>query len=272
MAVRILDGAIGTELVLRGLALDAPDWSARAIAEAPDMLARIHADYVAAGATLHTANTFRTQPRALGEGWVRALRTAVGLAREAVGPAGVVLGSMAPVQDCYRPDLSPGAEARSEHQQVAWALAGAGCDVLLCETFANAAEALVAAEEALATGLPVWLSLTAGPSAELLSPGELARIAKDASGAGVERVLVNCVAATRIGPYVDAVALLGVPFGVYANAGKEDEGLGWGAGGLRGADAYADLAERWQRAGASVIGGCCGTGPLHVQALAERFA
>lgn len=272
MAVRILDGAIGTELVLRGLALDAPDWSARAIAQAPDMLARIHADYVEAGATLHTANTFRTQPRALGDGWVGALRTAVGIAKEAVAPVGTVLGSIAPVEDCYRPDLSPGVKARAEHREVARSLADAGCDLLLCETFANPAEALVATEEALATGLPVWLSLTAGPFAEMLSPAELARIAKDAASAGAERVLVNCIAATQIGPYVDAVATLGVPFGVYANAGREDEGLGWGAGGLRAAEAYADLAERWQRAGASVIGGCCGTGPLHIQALAERFA
>jgi hypothetical protein len=65
---------------------------------------------------------------------------------------------------------------------------------------------------------------------------------------------------------------LGVPFGVYANAGREDEGLGWGATGPRAAQAYADIAERWRDAGASVIGGCCGIGPLHIQALAERFA
>jgi S-methylmethionine-dependent homocysteine/selenocysteine methylase len=271
MAVRILDGAIGTELISRGLALDAPDWSARAIAEATDLLAAIHTDYVEAGATLHTANTFRTQPRALGEDWVATLRAAVGIARDAVSPGCVVLGSMAPVADCYRPDLSPGVEARAEHREVASALAAAGCDVLLCETFADGAEAVVAVEEALATGLPVWLSLTAGPFAELLSPADLAAIAKDAVSTGVERLLVNCIAATQIGGYVDAIAGLGVPLGVYANAGREDEALGWGATSPRAAEAYADLAERWKDAGASVIGGCCGTGPLHIQALTERF-
>jgi S-methylmethionine-dependent homocysteine/selenocysteine methylase len=272
MAVRILDGAIGTELISRGLDLDAPDWSACAIADAPDLLARIHTDYVGAGATLHTANTFRTQPHALGDGWVAALGAAVDIARDAVGPGCSVLGSLAPIEDCYRPDLSPGAEGRAQHREVASALANAGCDVLLCETFANGAEAVVAVEEALATGLPVWLSLTAGPFAELLSPAELTEIGRDAVAAGVERVLVNCIAATQIGAYVDAVAALGVPFGAYANAGREDEALGWGATSPRAAEAYADLAERWKDAGASVIGGCCGTGPLHIQALAERFA
>ena len=271
MPVRILDGAIGTELISRGLKLEAPGWSAGALTVAPDLLAEIHADYVRAGATLHTANTFRTQPRALGEGWVEALRAAVRIARDAVPRGCEVLGSMAPVEDCYRPDLSPGAAARPEHREIAAALATAGCDVLLCETFADGAEAIVAVEEAMATGLPVWLSLTAGPFGDLLSPAELAQIAKDAAATGVERLLVNCIAATQIDAYVDAIGGFGVPIGVYANAGREDESLGWGATSPRAAEAYASLAERWKDAGASVIGGCCGTGPLHIQALAERF-
>jgi len=271
MPVRILDGAIGTELISRGLELDAPHWSARAIAEAPGLLAQIHADYAQAGATLHTANTFRTQPRALGEGWAGALGAAVRIARAAVPPECEMLGSMAPIEDCYRPDLSPGTAARRQHREVASALADTGCDVLLCETFANGPEAIVAAEEALATGLPVWLSLTAGPFGDLLSPTELARIGKDAVSIGVQRLLVNCIAATQIGAYVDAIATLGVPIGVYANAGREDEALGWGAASPRAAEAYADLAERWELTGASVIGGCCGTGPLHIEALAQRF-
>ncbi|NNE17640.1 MAG: homocysteine S-methyltransferase family protein [Myxococcales bacterium] len=272
MALQILDGAIGTELVSRGLTLDAPTWSARAIRQAPTLLAEVHAAYAEAGATLHTANTFRTQPRAFGDGWRDALTDAVRIARDAVGPGPAVLGSMAPVEDCYRPDSSPGKEARAEHRQVASALADAGCDVLLCETFAHREEALVAAEEAMATGVSVWLSLTAGPFGELRTPGELASIGKDAASIGIDRLLVNCIAATRIAPYVEAVAALGVPTGVYANAGREDEALGWGATSPAAADAYAALAERWKEAGASVIGGCCGTAPLHIQALADRFS
>ena len=272
MTVRILDGAIGTELVSRGLKLEAPAWSARAIEDAPNLLAEIHAEHAQAGATFHTANTFRTQPRSFGEDWVEVLSNAVRSARDSVPAGCAVLGSMAPVEDCYRPDLSPGEAARTEHREIANALASARCDVLLCETFANGTEALVAVEEALTTGLPVWLSLTAGPFGELLSPTELARIGKDALSAGVERLLVNCIAATQIDAYVHAIAALGAPVGVYANAGREDEALGWGATSPRAAEAYADLAEGWKSAGASVIGGCCGTGPPHIRALAERFA
>jgi S-methylmethionine-dependent homocysteine/selenocysteine methylase len=271
MAVEILDGAIGTELISRGLTLDGPDWSARAIGEAPELLAEVHADYARAGAILHTANTFRTQPRVLGDGWRDVLVAAVRIARRAVPASCKVLGSMAPVEDCYRPDRSPGEDARSEHREVASALADAGCDVLLCETFADEAEGLAAAEEAVQTGLPAWLSLTAGPFGDLLSPEELGRIARRAATTGIERLLVNCIAATRAQPYVDAIASVGLPIGVYANAGGKDEGIGWGATDRRAAEAYAALAQGWVDAGATVIGGCCGTTPLHIQALAERF-
>lgn len=272
MTVEILDGAIGTELIARGVTLRAPEWSARAIVDAPVLLGEVHRDYAEAGATLHTANTFRTQPRAAGGAWRGLLRDAVTIAKDAVPPAHRVLGSMAPVEDCYRPELSPGTAARAEHDVIARALKEAGCDRLLCETFAHPEEARAAVEAALATGLPTWLSLTAGPFGDLLSPSELVDIARDCVSAGVERVLVNCIAATDTLAYVDAVASLDVPIGVYANAGREDDALGWGATGPRAAEAYADLAERWADAGATVIGGCCGTGPLHIRALAERFA
>lgn len=272
MTVQILDGAIGTELIARGVPLDGPDWSARAITRAPQTLARVHADYARAGATLHTANTFRTQPHVLGRGWNEALTSAVRIARQAIPRGCKVLGSMAPLEDCYRPDLSPGASGLEEHRQMAKALAAAGCDIVLCETFANRDEARAAVRAAVETRLPVWLSLTAGPFAELMTPRQLGEIAREAATWGIERLLVNCIAATKTQAYVDAIAAVGLPIGVYANAGSKDEGLGWGRTSMDTARAYADLAEGWVASGATVVGGCCGTGPAHVEALAERFA
>ncbi len=272
MTVQILDGAIGTELVARGLVLEPPAWSAKAMVDAPALLAQVHADYADAGATLHTANTFRTQPRTGGKSWRILLDDAVKIAKGSVPSGHRVLGSIAPVEDCYRPDLSPGAAAKPEHEAIARALCESGCDALLCETFAHPGEARAAAEAAVATGLPTWLSLTAGPFGDLLSPQALFDIASDCASVGVERILVNCTAANDTLRYVDAIASLDLPVGVYANAGREEDALGWGAAGPRAAEAYADLAERWAAAGATTIGGCCGTSPVHIRALAERFA
>lgn len=265
----ILDGPVGTELAARGVPTPSPAWSAHAIEHAPGELAAIHRDYAAAGAVVHTAATFRTKRRQLGEGWELLARRAVAVARAAVPPGHRVAGSMAPLEDCYRPDLSP-ADPRPEHRELARALASAGVDILLCETFPHVGEGLIAVEEAVATGVPTWASFTPGPDGALLTPREVERAAREAVERGAVAVLVNCTAATRTLPYVERLAPAGVPFGAYANAGTPQEGLGWTPNG--DAEAYANLAEGWVRAGATLLGSCCGTGPAHVRALARRFS
>ncbi|XXY45509.1 homocysteine S-methyltransferase family protein [Sorangium sp. So ce269] len=272
--VVVLDGPLGTELAARGIETPAPLWSAAALLDARgcDAVRAIHRDYARAGATVHTANTFRTRRRQAGAAWAELAARAVSLAREAlrdVGSRHRIAGSIAPLEDCYRPDLSP-AGARQEHRELAQALAAAGVDVLLCETFPHVGEALVALEEAVATGVEAWVSFTAGPDADLLSPEDIGVAAREAAARGARAVLVNCTPATRTLAYVERLAACGVPFGAYANAGAASEGLGWRGG--QGSSAstsarYADLARRWLEAGATLVGGCCGTGPAHVAAL-----
>jgi S-methylmethionine-dependent homocysteine/selenocysteine methylase len=270
--IAILDGPMGTELASRGVPTPAPLWSALALTEAPDVVRSIHRAYDEAGATVHTANTFRSKRRQAGARWEAFCKLAVDLARSAVPASHRVAGSIAPLEDCYRPDLSPApAEARAEHRELAEALAAAGVDLLLCETFPHVGEALIAVEEAARTGLPVWASFTAGPEGNLLTPEALEAGAREAVRRGAEVVLVNCVPATQTQVFVERLARVGAPFGAYANAGGMDEGIGWGPPDGAAAEEYARLARGWADAGATVIGGCCGTGPAHVAALAKVF-
>lgn len=257
----LLDGALGTELERDGVDTTGPAWSAAAVDVAPERVAALHRAYDLAGAQVHTACTFRTTPRAYGTGWERALRQAVGLARAAV--RGRVAGSLGPLEDCWHPERSP-QSPESELSSLATALAGAGVDLLLCETFAHVGEARAATRAAVATGLETWASFTAGPDASLLRPGDLREAARLTRAEGAALVLVNCVHAARIGPYVEALAESGVPFGVYANAGLGEDRLS--------PEAFADHAVAWRAAGARVVGGCCGAGPSHVHAMARRFA
>ena len=267
--VTLLDGPLGTELVARGVSLSPPLWSAQALSIAPEVIRRIHEDYARAGARVHTTCTFRTQPRHAGAAWRALLHDAVVLTRDAVPSDHAVAGSLAPLEDCYSPQNSP-ANCRDEHRQMAEALAEEDVDVILCETFPHEQEALVAVEEAVRTGKPTWLALTAGPEGTLLSPETLRNTAKAARDRGATMLLVNCVAATKTQAYVEALADLGTPFGAYANAGRFDEGLGWGAA-SDGAPAYLRFALEWIRCGATLVGGCCGTGPLHIAALARAL-
>lgn len=268
----VLDGPVGTELAARGVPTPLPGWSVDAIEAAPDVLAAIHADYAAAGATVHTTNTFRTRPDTAGKRWAELARRAVATCRHAVPRDHRVAGSLAPLADCYRPDRSP-PHPYPQHVALAEVLADAGCDLLLCETFAHPGEALAAVRAARSTGLETWLALTAGPDGTLLTPSELADVGRRARDFGVDRVFVNCTAASRTLPYVEALvaALPGLPVGAYANAGHPDEHVGWRSG-PPGPARYLDHARRWIDAGATTIGGCCGTGPEHIRAIARSFA
>jgi len=259
--VEILDGGVGSELERPGITLALPRWTAHVVERAPERLSAIHAAYAAAGATVHTAATFRTQPHLYGERFAALTARAVLAARSAVPSAHRVAGSVAPVMDCWHPELAPAAhEARVVHASMARALTDAGVDVLLCETFASETEALVAVEACVATGTPTWLSLTAGPDGSLLSVEALRRTARDAASLGAAAVLVNCVTAERTDPYVEALAGLGVPFGAYANWSREG-----------GPDAYVALAARWAAHGATLIGGCCGTTPDDIRGVASAL-
>src|SRR5262249_21434741 len=157
-----------------------------------------------------------------------------------------------PLGDCYRPDLSP-PDPRPEHREMARELAAAGVDLILCETFPHVGEALIAVEEAAATGVETWASFTAGPDGTLLDPAQVEAAAREAARRGARSVLVNCTSAARLLPYVERLANAGVPFGAYANAGPVEEGLGWTA--TPDAARYATLATAWAGAGATILGG-----------------
>jgi S-methylmethionine-dependent homocysteine/selenocysteine methylase len=174
-----------------------------------------------------------------------------------------VAGSIGPLEDCYRPDLAPPDDAaRPEHEELVRLLVELGVDLLACETFPSPREACVAVAACARTGKETWVSLTAGPSAELMTPRELGDAARACVEAGARAVLVNCVAAPLTVRYVEALAACGTRFGAYANAAR------WNEPPLD-ADAYAVHAKDWLAAGATILGGCCGTGPAHIARLAE---
>lgn len=267
----ILDGPLGTELDRRGVPTPLPLWSAGANESAPEVVGAIHCDYATAGATVHTANSFRTRRRTVGDQWEQLARRAVAIARASVPGGHRIAGSMAPLMDCYRPDLSP-EDPGPEHAELARVLADAGVDLLLCETHPHVGEALAALDAAVATGLPVWVSFTAGPDADLLTPSQIREGAREAARRGASAVLVNCVPVDATLPFLEALADAEVPFGAYANAGHPDARYGWQStdeAAELAAERYARAARAWISAGATILGACCGTGPAHIEALAR---
>ena len=276
---RVLDGACGSELLRQGVSAAANLWGVGALLEAPDAVRTLHRAYAAAGAEALTAATFRVAPfalRSLGlEAWAPELAAhAVRLARQgglAAGRGTLVLASQTTLEDCYRPDLVPDdATLAREHAATAAVLAAAGADGLLLETFNTVREARIAAAGATATGLPVVVSFACLEEGRLLS-GEDAR---DAAAAvtlpGVVAVGVNCTSVREMMAALGRVALgTHLPLVAYANNAWSSSDSPWLAADPLSPLLYARCALAWAAAGARLVGGCCGTGPHHVAAVAS---
>ena len=277
----VLAGANGTELERRGLAAPLPLWSGDAAARAPGLLYAVHCDFLRAGADVVVANTFRSSAytlRAAGREDEAASLTidSVRIARAACAEVGhgFVAGDIGPLEDCFHPEQVPADEVlEHEHTRHATTLAAAGVDFLLVETMATLREARVAARAALATGLPVWVSVmpAAAGNGDLLGGDDLdvaaAQLqAVESGGRRVGALLVNCtppaVALAALARLRGATALIGAlpNLGTYAQDGT------WQPRGVA-ADAFAAWGETAVAAGARIVGGCCGTTPAHVAAL-----
>ena len=266
--ITILDGPLGTELGARGVSLSETSWSAGAVVDASEVISAIHREYADCGATVHTANTFRTKQRSVGDHWATMATTAVQLCKQSVPDGHRVAGSIAPLEDCYQPALSPGEASRAEHRELAEVLAAAGADILLCETFAHVGEAIVAVEESVRTSVVTWVAFTAGPNADLMLPSDMAEGARQAVDAGAAAVLINCTPASQTLEFVAALAdaKLNVPIGAYANSGEST----WLQSDQPAVDRYLAEATDWIAAGATLVGGCCGVRPAQIAALAQK--
>jgi S-methylmethionine-dependent homocysteine/selenocysteine methylase len=278
----VLDGAMGTELDHRGVRTFLPLWSAWGLIERPEMVAAIHFDYATAGADILTTNTFSTTRRML----ERAGREgdeaevldglAVQLAREGAATAGsdaLIAGSIAPLEDCYSPWLSPGFDiALSEHRVQAAQLAEAGADFIMIETMPLIEEAEAAARAALETGLEVTVGFVLGADGRLLSGESLSEAVQRLVTLPIAAVFVNCSPPAIVSAAVPALAEMTIlPVGAYANLGTVDETVGWEADESFTGERYAATALGWLRSGARIVGGCCGTRPHHIAALRQAI-
>ena len=166
----ILDGAMGTELERRGVAMNDVAWDAAALATQPDLVREVHEDYIKAGADVIITNTFATarhvlEPAGMG-GQVRALNIrAVTLAKEARenvadGPVSIA-GSISTMSARNDRSYEPRAEkARDNYREQAEVLAESGVDVIALEMMRDLEQTSHAAEAAVATGLPVWVGFS----------------------------------------------------------------------------------------------------------------
>lgn len=284
---KLLDGAMGTELARRGVALPAPLWSTTGLIEAPTVVEQIHREYTAAGADILVANTFRTNPAALvAAGYERdglALNArAVRLARRAAAfelagqerEAPLIAASIAPSADCYRPDLVPddATLAREHLQMMAW-VAAAQPDLAWIETMNTVREAAAAARAARERWLPFVVSFVLNEAGELLGGESLAAAVAAVEPLEPLAIGLNCIPPRGITAHLPCLRQLTArPIAVYAHIGNATPLPGWSFGESATPEQYSEHAARWREAGATIIGGCCGTTPAHIAACRAAAA
>jgi 5-methyltetrahydrofolate--homocysteine methyltransferase len=277
--VLVADGATGTNLQQRGLGLGvAPEvW----VLERPEQIVRLHCDFIAAGADLiltctFGATTIRLDSGGAGLGGQAAEinRRAVELAREAAqGTSVLVAASLGPTGQLLKP-FGPLDEAEAERAfgEQARALAAAGADLLVVETQFDLAEARIAvqAARAAAPGLALVCSFSYDRGTRTMMGVKPSQAAGELGGL-VDVLGINCGRSLddNFKALQELRATTTLPIWFKPNAGlpQVDE-LGNSTYEVTPPQMGARTPE-WLQAGAQVVGGCCGTSPEHLAAIAK---
>ena len=269
----LFDGAMGTMLVRAGLgAGELPDLLCL---EKPDVVTGIHRGYVEAGSQIVTTNTFGSNSRKLAghasveevfEAAVRCARAAQPQCVAAdMGPLGAL---MAPMGDLTFED------AFDLFAEQARAAEAAGADAVIIETMADTVEIAAAVLAArMSCSLPVFATMTFTETGRTFLGSAPESAALVLTALGVDALGVNCSAGPDdLRPVVtEMIQVAPCPVIVQANAGLPQIIGGETVYTLPPSE-YAASVAAMVEAGATIIGGCCGTDPDYIRALAEMLA
>ena len=277
----VCDGAMGTMLHAAGCALD------RALPEVslsdPKLVAAIHESYVSAGADVIQTNTFGANRLWLaGHGYPDQVeeinRAAVGIAREMSERSGrqvFVAGSVSPAVTARQRRQAGAADRKDVLAEQVGALAAAGVDLLILETFGyldELAEAVAVASEVC--GAPIVAQATFADDGRTLGGETPHEVASVLSELPIVMLGTNCTTGPQrmLSVVESLVRYSALPVSAQPNAGQPRK-----VGHRRiefsiDPSYFARYLRRFAEAGAAMVGGCCGTTPTHIEAAAANVS
>lgn len=274
----ITDGAWGTQLQAKGLEVGAcPDaWNL----SCPDKVEEVARAYVDAGSQVILTNTFGANRFTLVRhdlaGKVAQInRAGVEISRRAAGGRAKVFASVGPSGVMLMMGQVKPEELEAAFAEQTAAIAEGGADAIVLETFSDPAELLLAIAAAKRTGLPVvaCMSFDSGKNKDRTMMGTTPeQAAKQATEAGADCIGTNCgqgvegfvAIAQRLAAATDR------PIWIKANAGLPEVINGQTVYGQT-AEGFANVVPRLIEAGATFVGGCCGTSPAFIAAIAKKL-
>lgn len=295
--VIILDGALATELENRGYDINDSLWSAKILAEKPEVIKQVHYDYFKAGADVAITSSYQ----ATMEGFVkkgfssseakdlikRSVELAVAARNEFFEeldnkedrPYPLVAASVGP----YGAYLADGSEYRGDykisedelmdfHRERMKILIEAGADILACETIPNLTEAKAIAKLLSEfQGTYAWISFSCKNGLQISDGTLISQCAETLKAyPNVAAIGINCTAPKYVSELITEIKkVTDKPIVVYPNSGEEYDAQHKEWNGHSDVQCYGSSAKLWYKCGASLIGGCCRTTPEHIKEIAK---
>ncbi|WP_303818670.1 homocysteine S-methyltransferase family protein [Actinobacillus minor] len=295
MTITILDGGMSRELMRLNAPFRQPEWSALSLYEKPSAVQQVHENFIQSGAEIITTNSYAVVPFHIGDQRFIAdgkmLADLAGrLAKQAVKNSQKdvkIAGSLPPLFGSYRPDLFQADKVKETAQPLIDGLAPY-VDFWLCETQSAIIEPQ-SIKPLLPDNRPLWVSFTLTddeptPEPQLRSGESVKMAVENMIELGVQAILFNCCQPEVITEALNitrqtlaAHQATHIQIGAYANAfapQPKDATANDGLDEVRpdlDPQAYLTWAQKWVDCGATIIGGCCGIGLEHIQALSANL-
>lgn len=284
--IQILDGGLGMELVSRSKLPATPLWSVQNLIEEPDQVTKLHGEFIRAGARIITMNSYALTPQRLArhqledqftslqkKAWQCAVQARMEAEAEGINNVRIA-ACLPPLVASYHPETHPHEdEAIASYRRMIDLHLG-HVDIFLAETMSSLREVDDVIKAADIFSQPLWLACTVQDQdgTKLRSGESVQNIV--GTPEFVSSVLLNCSYPEAISDGLDVLLTDKKQVGAYANGFRSVQPLKVGGTvdvlemreDLSPA-IYADFATQWQLKGISIIGGCCGIGPSHIEAV-----
>ncbi len=293
MKVLVVDGAMATELEAVGCDLNDELWSARVLAEEPQLMKKVHLSYFEAGADCGISGSYQaTIPGFMKRGYSEKeaeelLQRSVKILCEtrdewwanrdqseervypivsaSVGPYGAYLADGSEYRGGYEIGKE---ELKTFHRRRMELLWEAGADIFAIETVPSLEEAIALAELTEEMNAECWITFSCKNEYEISEGTKIADCgAALAQFDCVKAIGINCTPPQYVASLIKEAVKSGKPVIVYPNSGEEYDPVTKTWHGSKDGKRYSDFAKEWLDSGAKAIGGCCRTSPKHIREI-----